>query len=264
MKQVLFACDLDNTLLFSHRYARPGDVCVEWLEGKEQGFMTPWVWETLSRLPENVRLLPVTTRSVEQYRRICWPEGHVPEYAVTTNGGILLGPEGPETAWQAEAQALAEPYQAALREMHEKLPEWSWCLRRRMVDGLYLFAVCPEGTDMKAAAAICRPLTPLTVEASGRKLYLLPPGLEKGTAVERVCGYFMADILICAGDSALDLPMLRLADVALTPDRALAGRVAALVCALEGQRVFVCPEGVRFSEFVLAQVLRQSEETYDF
>lgn len=260
MKRVLFACDLDNTLLFSHRRARPGDVCVEWLEGREQGFMTPWVRETLSRLPGRVQLLPVTTRSMEQYRRIRWPAGGEPKWAVTTNGGVLLGPEGPETAWLAAFQALAEPWRRELEDMYEQLPEWSWCLRRRMVDGLYLFAVCPEGADMEAAAAECRRRTALTVEPSGRKLYVLPPGLDKGAAAEKARGWFQADALICAGDSALDLPMLRLADAALVPDRALAGRLRGPGCAPAGQEIRACPEGVRFSEFVLSQVLRLAGE----
>ena len=37
MGKMLFASDLDNTLLFSRRHSRPGDVCVEMLDGKEQG-----------------------------------------------------------------------------------------------------------------------------------------------------------------------------------------------------------------------------------
>ena len=214
MRRLLFASDLDNTLLFSHRHARSGDICVERLEGREQGFMTPWVWETLGRLPEGVRLLPVTTRSIEQYRRIRWPEGHAPEYAVTTNGGIFLGPKGLDPAWLAASRALVEAWQEELARMYAWLPERPWCLRRKMVDGLYLFAVCPEETDMKAAAAECRRTAALAAEPSGRKLYLLPPGLDKGTAVEKACGFFDADVLICAGDSSLDLPMLRLADLA--------------------------------------------------
>ena len=38
---ILFASDLDNTLLFSHQHAQAGDVCVEYLDGKAQGFFRP-------------------------------------------------------------------------------------------------------------------------------------------------------------------------------------------------------------------------------
>ena len=37
---ILFASDLDNTLLFSHQHAQAGDVCVEYLDGKAQGRST--------------------------------------------------------------------------------------------------------------------------------------------------------------------------------------------------------------------------------
>lgn len=249
---LLLASDLDNTLLFSHRRRRPGDVCVEWLEGAPQGFMTPAAWEALGSLPAGVRLLPVTTRSVAQYRRIRWPEGAEPEYAVTTNGGILLGKDGPDPAWLAASQALAAPFQADLQRLYDALPSQDWCLRRKMVDGLYLFAVCPEGTDMDACAALFRGRQPLDVEPSGRKLYFFPPGLHKGAAADAARRLFAPDRLLCAGDSALDLPMLRLADLALVPDGALARQ-------LPESSVEVCPAGVRFSEFVLQRTMELAE-----
>lgn len=40
-EKLLFASDLDNTLLFSHQHAQAGDVCVEHLDGKAQGFFSP-------------------------------------------------------------------------------------------------------------------------------------------------------------------------------------------------------------------------------
>ena len=40
MGTILFASDLDNTLLFSHRHRQPEDRCVERLNGAEQGFFT--------------------------------------------------------------------------------------------------------------------------------------------------------------------------------------------------------------------------------
>ena len=40
MGTILFASDLDNTLLFSHRHRQPEDRCVERLNGAEQGFVT--------------------------------------------------------------------------------------------------------------------------------------------------------------------------------------------------------------------------------
>lgn len=241
---LLFLSDLDNTLLFSRRRRGPGDVCVEWLEGREQSFMTAGVWEKLRRLPENVRLVPVTTRSVEQYRRIRWPDE--PEWAVTTNGGILLEPSGPDPAWLEASRALAEPYQAALAHADAALEGEAWCLRRRMVDGLYLFAVSEDAETAESGAAGFREAGALSVAVSGRKTYFFPPGLHKGAAAalrERV----RPRRTVCAGDSLLDLPMLALADTALVPDAELAA-----LC--PGKDVRICPKEVRFSDFVLDEV----------
>ena len=52
MRTILFASDLDNTLLFSHRHRQPGDRCVELLNGAEQGFFTQ---ETVDLLPQVVQ-----------------------------------------------------------------------------------------------------------------------------------------------------------------------------------------------------------------
>jgi hypothetical protein len=91
MEKILFACDLDNTLIHSWRHRKSGDVCIEHIGEKEQGYMSPKAAELYRSLPENILLVPVTTRSVDQYRRIEWPGNREPELAVTTNGAILLG-----------------------------------------------------------------------------------------------------------------------------------------------------------------------------
>lgn len=235
MKRILFASDLDNTLIFSYKHCHPGDVCVEWLDGREQSFMTQRAYALLKDAASAMDFLPVTTRSVEQYRRIQLPAE--PKWTVTTNGGILLRDDVPDAAWLAWSQKLAEPYQAELRRLYQELTKRSWCLRRKMVDGLYLFAVC-EG-NLADYAKEYHGCTPLTVEPSGRKLYFFPPGLDKGAALNR-----LSPPEICAGDSALDVPMLRLAKTALVPNLELARLVG-------GENVRICPENMHFSEFVL-------------
>ena len=47
MKDIVFASDLDNTLLYSKSHKREGDVCVEHIKGEAHGFMTPLAVEHL-------------------------------------------------------------------------------------------------------------------------------------------------------------------------------------------------------------------------
>ena len=89
-ESILFASDLDNTLLFSHQHARAGDVCVEHLDGKAQGFFPPGVIRGLAQINRTMRFVPVTSRSIAQFLRIQFPAGCVPKYALVANGGLLL------------------------------------------------------------------------------------------------------------------------------------------------------------------------------
>ena len=99
MGTILFASDLDNTLLFSHRHRQPEDRCVERLNGAEQGFFTRETPDLLPQVVQRVHLLPITTRSIEQYQRIQWPDGTAPRIALTANGAVLLRDGQMDRAW---------------------------------------------------------------------------------------------------------------------------------------------------------------------
>jgi predicted mannosyl-3-phosphoglycerate phosphatase (HAD superfamily) len=57
------------------------------------------------------------------------------------------------------------------------------------------------------------------------RLYVFPGGFNKGIAVDMLRRRLRPELLICAGDSLLDLPMLRTADIALVPNERLARQV---------------------------------------
>ena len=217
MEDILFASDLDNTLLFSRRHRRAGDICVEHLAGEEQGFMTPPAVQHLRAVRDGLRFIPVTTRSVEQYLRIAWPEGTAPEYAVTTNGAVLLHHGAQDAAWRAEHAALLADAQEEIARQYARHAGRDEFIRCRIVDGAYLFTYCADHIDPAACAAQCREETSLTVLHSGRKIYFFPEGLDKGAAVRALCRRFAPRRVYAAGDSAIDLPLLMAADHAFAP-----------------------------------------------
>ena len=55
---------------------------------------------------QRVQLLPVTTRSIEQYRRIQWPEETVPRWALTANGAVLLRDGVMDRDWYAQSREM--------------------------------------------------------------------------------------------------------------------------------------------------------------
>ena len=217
MTDILFASDLDNTLLYSRRHRRAGDLCVEHLAGAEQGFMTPPAVELLRRVRAAMRFIPVTTRSVEQYRRIAWPAGTEPAYAVTTNGAVLLYRGAEDAAWRAEVAPVVAAAQEELMRLHALHAENPAFLRCRIVDGAYLFVYCADHVDAEACAAAYRAETHLAVLCSGRKIYFFPQGLDKGAALCALRQRFAPARVYAAGDSIIDLPLLAAADRAFAP-----------------------------------------------
>ena len=167
---ILFASDLDNTLLFSHKHAQAGDVCVEYLDGKAQGFFPPGVIRGLAQINRTMRFVPVTSRSIAQFLRIQFPPGCVPKYALVANGGLLLRNGAVDPAWQARSLALVEPWRGELAKAGELLAQVPLPLRARMVDDLYLFAACDSPAEAAQALAHVQGRTRLTAELSGRKL----------------------------------------------------------------------------------------------
>lgn len=250
MRRILLACDLDNTLLHSHRSRRENDICVEWFEGREQSFLSPDARRLLRRAIRELRVVPVTTRSMEQYRRIQWPEECAPECAVTTNGAVLLRNGAADVEWTAASLKTAEPCRGELERLRGVLD--ASCGRCRLVDGMYLFVPCGDGEQAQRRAAAYREQTSLVTAVSGRKLYFFPPGMDKGAAVRRLREEGLP--VVCAGDSVIDLPMLNAADFALVPDAGMAGRVS-------GPRTAVCPPGEDFARFLLEMALRYPIET---
>ena len=248
MKDIVFASDLDNTLLYSRSHKREGDICVEHIKGEAHGFMTPLAIERLREVSQKVRLIPVTTRSIEQYRRIEWPEGTAPEYAVTTNGAVLLKNGEADAAWRETHDALIAPAREEIARCHALYLGDRAFIRCRIVDDAYLFVYCADGVDAREMAAECQKQTNLRVEPSGRKIYFFPQRLTKGAALRELRRRFSPRKVYAAGDTAIDAPLLAAAD------RAFAAKTLAMEDAAHVQRHTGC--GV-FAEWLLAELLQE-------
>ena len=251
MKRILFATDLDNTLLFSHRHRQAGDRCVERLNGAEQGFFTQKTVDLLPQVARRVRLLPITTRSIQQYQRLRWPEGAFPQEALAANGAVLLRDGAIDRDWYDQSWELAQAHQGALRDLLERVSAREDVTSARIVENMYAYAACADAAAAERCAAGWEHDAPFQMEVSGRKVYWFPPGIDKGTALRRAIERYRPEQVLCAGDSVIDVPMLRLADLAMIPDRTL-------LPALPAERTLVCGEDVRFPDFVLKTVLEQA------
>lgn len=242
--KILFS-DLDGTLIFSAKRRRVGDIIVDTWHDEPVSCITPRQAELLTNTQN---IIPVTTRSLEQYRRICFPEGFSPDYALCCNGGTLLVNGIPDAEWTSRSLEIYRECENELdrfRGILENDPDRSFEIR--LVDGLFLFTKSenPDQTlERLGAGEKCEGFS------QGHKVYVIPRKLSKGNAVRELArrlGLTRSDIA-CAGDSLVDISMLNEAGTALFTENIPAELVTA--------DIKYCRPREGFTEFVTEFALK--------
>ncbi|MFV0461286.1 MAG: HAD family hydrolase [Actinomycetales bacterium] len=238
----LTAVDLDRTVIYSAAALgldlpdaqAPRLMCVEVYRGAPLSYVTERAADLLSRLAEATLLVPVTTRTPEQFARVhlpgLWPEptrgpgvaGPGTRYAITSNGGQVLVDGVPDPAWDRHvADVLAEC--SPLSRLHRHL--------RQVSDDTFVDSI-RVASDLFVYAVIRRERLPVgwvddltefagehgwRMSVQGRKVYLVPSALTKSAAVAEVQRRTGAGQVVAAGDSLLDQELLEAADLGVRP-----------------------------------------------
>ncbi|GGK53796.1 HAD family hydrolase [Nocardia camponoti] len=228
----LIATDLDRTMIYS-RNGFAGDesakLCVEYYEGEPLSYMTLVADARLRELSTKAVVVPTTTRTIEQFRRIALP-GAPWRFAVTSNGGNILVDGEPDLVWRKEIATRVRAQGATLAEVGAELRSRisdDWVLKYREADDLFCYLVVNletlPPTFLAEWDAWCRE-NGWTASQQGRKIYAMPDAVSKGIALSEVrtrlrdAGTLPAAApFLAAGDGALDIPMLELADKAIRP-----------------------------------------------
>ncbi len=218
---ILFASDLDNTLIHSYKRADSTDICVEVKDEKQLSFMTPQALDMLRRInkKENILFAPVTTRSLEQYRRIDFFEGKQPSLALAANGGILLENGNANDEWHKMSVKLIKDsindFKNGIRFLEK---DENVYFEIRVVDELFVFTKSHDPVGTREGLTEFLRSEHSEVFNIGDKVYIFPKILSKGNAIKRLKEKFGFEKVICAGDSEFDVSMLDLADFAYFPD----------------------------------------------
>jgi hypothetical protein len=266
---LLAAADLDRTLIYSRpawqlpgvdaESAIPDDlVCVELLDGAPLSYMTRRAAARLLRLRSVAELVPVTTRTEEQFARIDLPGG-TPRFAITTNGARLLVDGRPDPDWSAAVADRVAGSCAPLGEVAAMLgkqpPEWM--LRVRDAQDAFCYAIIDRAAAPADALAALRRWCAergWTVSVQGRKLYCVPQPLTKTAAVDEVVRRLGGAVVAAAGDSLLDAGMLAAADLAIRPAH---GELHAADWQCDGLAIAAVP-GILGGERIVEWLLEQS------
>lgn len=211
-------CDLDHTLIYSHRISIDSNkIVVEYLNGKEQSFMTQRTYEFLCR-QNCVHLIPVTTRSKEQYERLrVFHKELCCKHALICNGGILLVDGIEDLAWHSETLSLISAELPELQTIKEMTQYFSPTSLFHDVCGMFFYI--KHDNPRLLANQLKQSIHPknICILHDHHKVYCLPSLLNKGKAVERFAEKFGESVYIAAGDSEFDVPMLARADTRIIP-----------------------------------------------
>jgi hydroxymethylpyrimidine pyrophosphatase-like HAD family hydrolase len=235
--KLLFASDLDQTLIYSRR-SMGSEVAeeelkeVERVEGKPQSFMTEKGQAALWNLDDSTVFLPVTTRTQAQYERVTGIyEGEAPpEFAITSNGAVILENGVPIREWSDRIRKQCVSRKTIIQELMPEVERHfseDWVLRVREADDWFVYLIIDrERFPEENLQFYINTFRKLGWEMSlqGRKLYLMPESITKAGAMEYVKERIQADYVIAAGDSLLDRCLLESADVGLLPAHGEAAR----------------------------------------
>ena len=208
---VIFFSDLDNTLIFSHRRKYEGaKVVAEFLNGKEQSYIS---LELLSVLKDNTRikLVPVTTRSIDQYTRIhiLSNELHT-NHALVCNGGVLLVDGKLDEDWLNESLILSEQESFEVNKILIMLKSDAKVSTINRLQPFMFYFTCEAVDEYYSYLIQHADLNKVFIGKDARKIYVIASCINKGSSVERYVHRFGSEKYIIAGDSDFDIPMLNL------------------------------------------------------
>ena len=109
----ILCADMDNTIIYSYkRNIGEKKLNVELYNGREISFISEKTHDLLKKVSEKMTIIPTSTRTEEQYKRIDLDIGIVP-YALVCNGGVLLVNGKRDREWYLES----------LRMIRNSIPE---------------------------------------------------------------------------------------------------------------------------------------------
>jgi hydroxymethylpyrimidine pyrophosphatase-like HAD family hydrolase len=232
---MIFASDLDSTLIYSSRHCNlikeetlfPVD-----FYNNKCSFITKSMHHTLQLINESMLFIPVTTRSLSEYKRIKYFYEEIkPKYAVVANGGIILKNGIELAAWSdIISTKIKEVVSAqAMIKLCSFFLESDFVKSYKTCGDLFIYSILDEDklTDMlskqemdlncfEKLQSFCSKHN-YSVSKQGRKVYIVPNCINKYDPLNYIMQLENINILIAAGDSLLDYPMIKHSDYGIIP-----------------------------------------------
>lgn len=207
-----FVTDLDKTLIFSKKFIKNEDVeTIEYKDNQELSYMTKTALNTLKAINEKITIIPITSRSFEQYKRINLNMKF--KYTILSNGGTILCNDIIDNEWKEiikkEFSKMNLTNVEALLHNSSSLFENYYELR----DNSYYYARIKENQEF----VVLKLLKPFLGKdwncfIQDNKLYVMPKIVSKENALKYLIKKYNLDLSnsFGAGDGRQDEKFLSL------------------------------------------------------
>ena len=225
-KNVLFVSDIDRTLIFPKRFARDGDVCIEWTkDGNELNYINPDNLNTLAQLSKHIKLVLITARTKAQYQRIRWP-AELELYRVLLCFGNEIystqekQSDNIEQEYRLRSYGLRS-YNEILNDAFQWLKPQNYFTECKIRGDRFILAHFKPNISERQKNWIAEDLyCEFCMESyvCNDRFYAVPMNNTKGDAVLTLAKEMKPEAIIIAGDSKPDVPMFSYADCAIYPN----------------------------------------------
>lgn len=223
-----FFCDLDQTMIFSKRVVNNhmdtfnGLVVVETYQGLPSAFMTLEASKVLQDLSKDINFIPCSTRSPEQYERVHLPDVGI-KYTILDNGGTILVNGREDKEWDSQLRKVVtevsmDPNEV-FAEITAKYGDEEWFDRIKITSDMFVAVIGHESIPAHFIEYVESrlPVWNYRYSVQSRSIYMIPITVTKENAAAEIASRVGATATFGAGDSQLDLGLLRWADNAIRP-----------------------------------------------
>lgn len=217
---MILATDLDKTMIYPTKYLNHVEIqnatLVDIVDNKPIAYMSNKAIEAFYQLSKSAKIIPVTTRDIDEFKRLKIFD--TSEFAITTNGGIILKNGQIFEEWEEHISKLLENVKEDFNKIIKDLSETDFVLSELSIkNGKYIFF---KTSNVEK----CQEYLSRTLNANNWnyiiqniKVYILPKEITKERALHFLKQKLNEKIIVAAGDSLMDRGMLEYADYSIIP-----------------------------------------------
>lgn len=233
---MIYASDLDRTLIYSESFLNsyPDSSKHEKLlidKSKVCSYIDKEVAAHLGYITNNsdIIFVPVTTRSIQEFRRIRFKEHGIKiDYAITSNGGTILYKDNRLEEWEEYIRPKINIEELnSIVDSLNKLDLINY--ESRVVDNSFVFT--KYNTSLADADGIKSIISQVIIADQHydifiykSKVYVIPKCIRKDNTLLWLLHYLKEEEVVSSGDSAFDLPMLNIANLSIIPGHSSIGK----------------------------------------